>query len=81
MLKARKALLSLLDLDVGIEDQRNDGALILLQHDNASHYFTNNYKMRLELLQEAREQLFTNDSRFWYYLSSINGFPYLLEYT
>lgn len=51
-----------LDLDAGIESQQSDDSLMLLRHDNASHYFSNNYKMRLELLGDARQRLFTHDS-------------------
>jgi hypothetical protein len=51
-----------LDLDVGIEDENNDSSLMLLRHDNASHYFSNNYKMRLDLINDADRRLFTHDS-------------------
>lgn len=51
-----------LDLDAGIEEGRNDNSIILLRHDNAAHFFSSNYKMRLELLKDADQRLFTHDA-------------------
>lgn len=51
-----------LDLDAGIENEQNDNSIVLLRHDNASHYFSNNYKMQLDLLADADERLFTHQS-------------------
>lgn len=61
--ESAQGLIVSLDLDAGIEDQRNDNSIVLLRHDNASHYFSSNYKMQSELLNDADQRLFTHESR------------------
>jgi hypothetical protein len=61
-IESAQGLVVSLDLNAAIEDPLNDKSIVLLRQDNGSHFFSSNYKMRLELLNDADRRLFTHDA-------------------
>lgn len=74
-----QALIVSLNIDAGIEKNANDDTLLRLKHDNASHYFSTQYAMRMELIADLRQRFYSNNPELilpflnkWFLISTFN---------
>ncbi len=56
-----KGLVVSLNIDVGIEDEKDPNTLLRLEHDNSGHYFSSNYTMMVDLKTDIYQRFYSNN--------------------
>jgi hypothetical protein len=59
--ESAKGLVVSLNIDAGIEDENDPNALMRYQHDNAGHYYSSDYAMRMDLINDIYSRFYSND--------------------
>lgn len=59
--ESAKGVVVSLNIDAGIEDENDPNSLMRYQHDNAGHYYTSDYAMRLDLINDIYQRFYSND--------------------
>ena len=59
--ESAKGLVVSLNIDAGTEDQNDPFSLMRYQHDNAGYYYTSDYTMRMDLINDIYQRFYTND--------------------